>query len=245
MEIIAHRGASADAPENTLPAVHLAWQHNADAVEVDVHITRDHHTVVIHDPTTARTAETNRSVAHSSLAELRRLDVGKWKGPQWTGTLIPTLAEVVSTIPEGKRLVIELKFPSHHTSPFIDLCKTFPPEKLLLIGFSLEIMRLMRNALPGCETGLIVDFTPHPGTGQWHPPLEDRIKQATAARLGSLDLDAKGPINRDLVQRIHNAGLRCYVWTVDSIARAQQLVQAGVDGITTNTPTEMIQALRP
>src|SRR5688572_9852909 len=108
-EIIAHRGASFDAPENTLAAVHLAWKQNADAVEVDVQFSKDGHIVVIHDDNTGKTAGVRRKVSAQALAELKSLDVGAWKHMKWAGERIPTLAEVFAVIPTGKRLFVEFK----------------------------------------------------------------------------------------------------------------------------------------
>src|SRR5438034_6344625 len=109
MKIIAHRGASHDAPENTLAAVHLAWQQNADAVEIDVHLSKDGKLVVIHDATTKRTCGVSHKVRELTLAELKSLDAGKWKGRQWVGETIPTLDEVLDIVPKGRGLVIEMK----------------------------------------------------------------------------------------------------------------------------------------
>src|SRR5689334_25434220 len=80
VEIVAHRGASFDAPENTVAAIELAWKQSADASEFDVYLTKDGKLVVIHDATTKRTANADVRVADSTLAELRKLDAGKWKG---------------------------------------------------------------------------------------------------------------------------------------------------------------------
>src|SRR5580704_14008797 len=88
---VAHRGASFDAPENTLAAVNLAWRQRADAVEIDVHLSRDGQLVVIHDYNTRRTTGVNRLVARQTLAELRALDAGRWKGLEWLDETIPTL----------------------------------------------------------------------------------------------------------------------------------------------------------
>src|SRR5438552_3255312 len=82
-ELIAHRGASHDAPENTLAAIQLAWRQNADAVEVDVQLSKDRHLVVIHDATTSKTAGVRKKVAAQMLAELQSLDVGRWKHRKW------------------------------------------------------------------------------------------------------------------------------------------------------------------
>src|SRR5580700_364858 len=83
VEFIAHRGASRDAPENTVAAVKLAWFQNADAVEVDVQLTQDGKLLVFHDANTKRIAGTNKRIDHHTLAELQLLDAGKWKGKHW------------------------------------------------------------------------------------------------------------------------------------------------------------------
>ncbi|MEM7392442.1 MAG: glycerophosphodiester phosphodiesterase family protein [Verrucomicrobiota bacterium] len=92
--VVAHRGASKDAPENTLPAFNLAWEQGADAIEGDFHLTADDKIVCIHDRDTEEVASVKKIVRQSTLAELKRLDVGSWKGKQWADTRIPTLAEV-------------------------------------------------------------------------------------------------------------------------------------------------------
>src|SRR5689334_354029 len=107
--VVAHRGASHEAPENTLAAFRLAWEQGADAIEGDFYLTRDREIVCIHDDNTKRTSGEDLSVAASTLAQLRRLDVGRWKDPKWKGERIPTLTEVLATIPAGKRIFIEIK----------------------------------------------------------------------------------------------------------------------------------------
>ena len=77
--IIAHRGSSYDAPENTLPAVNLAWSQNSDAVEVDVHLTKDNYLVVIHDNDTERTGGIKKRIRETNLIDLQNIDVGNWK----------------------------------------------------------------------------------------------------------------------------------------------------------------------
>ncbi len=106
---MAHRGASYDAPENTMASVELAWQQNADAVEVDVHLTKDKNIVVIHDRKAKRTGGLNKKIEKLTLEELRTLDFGSWKGAEWSGERIPLLSEVIETVPEGKKLFVEVK----------------------------------------------------------------------------------------------------------------------------------------
>src|SRR5438477_1876233 len=94
VEIVAHRGESADAPENTLAAFRLAWERHDDAIELDVHLTADGQLIVCHDPDTRRTTGVKKVIKETPLAELRELDAGRWKGPQWAGEKLPTLDEV-------------------------------------------------------------------------------------------------------------------------------------------------------
>ena len=116
VEIIAHRGASHDAPENTLESVRLGWEQGADAVEVDVYLSKDGHIVVHHDDTTKKLAGVDRKVVAQTLAELQRLDVGAWKGAKWKGVRIPRLDDVLASIPEGRRMSVSY---THLTLPTI------------------------------------------------------------------------------------------------------------------------------
>ena len=109
LKIIAHRGASFDAPENTLASVHLAWEQNIDYVEVDVRLTKDNILVVFHDETTIRFNQIDKSINEYSFEELLAIDVGIFKGEQWRNESIPTLEEVLKTIPANGTLVVELK----------------------------------------------------------------------------------------------------------------------------------------
>jgi glycerophosphoryl diester phosphodiesterase len=234
MEIIAHRGASYDAPENTLAAVQLAWQQQADAVEVDVQLSKDGKLVVIHDDNTKRSGGFARKVRAQTLDDLRRLDVGRWMGRRWTGERIPTLEAVLATVPEGKRLFIEFKCGPEAIPEFKRTAKDVAP--LVAIGFAGETMRKLKAEMPGLEVCWIGKLRRHWRTGRPSPPAEQLI--ATAQKLGvdGLDLDARSPLNYALVDQLKAAGLKVYVWTVDSPAKARQLVVAGVDGITTNRP---------
>ena len=109
MEIVAHRGASFDAPENTVAAIKLAWEQKADAAEFDVFLSKDGKIVVMHDPNTKRIGGVDRKVVDQTLAELRKLDVGRWKDARFAGERMPTLEEMLATVPAGKRVFIEVK----------------------------------------------------------------------------------------------------------------------------------------
>ncbi len=237
MLIIAHRGASFDAPENTLAAVRLAWQQQADAVEVDAHLSRDGKLVVIHDDNTRKTTGVNRKVANQTLAELRALDAGSWKGPAWLGEKIPTLDEVLATVPRRKHLFIEIKARAN-AAP--ELAKAFTqsqcrPEQMVLIGFSFATMKALKRVFPQVEVCWITVLKRHRLTRRWPDP-QKLIQKVKAVGLDGLDLNANAGVTRSLVKKIHSAGLKLYVWTVDSPALAKKMAHAGVDGITTNRP---------
>jgi glycerophosphoryl diester phosphodiesterase len=237
MDIIAHRGASFDAPENTLAAIHLAWKQQADAVEIDVQFSKDGHIVVIHDDDTRKTAGVQKKVATQSLSELRALDVGRWKNPKWSGERIATLAEAFAAIPEGKRLFVEIKCGPECIPKFVEDFKASgrKPGQIVPIGFSLDTMRRLKQALPELVVCWVAEFK-RAWNGAWTPTAETLITQAKEAGLDGLDLSGKGPVDPAFARKVHAAGLKLYIWTVDAPLRAKQLREAGVDGITTNKP---------
>jgi glycerophosphoryl diester phosphodiesterase len=235
-EIIAHRGASFDAPENTLASIELGWQQNADAVEIDVQFSKDGHIVVIHDDNTRKTAGVRKKVSAQTLAELKALDVGRWKHPKWAGERILTLGEAFATIPDGKRLFVEIKCGAECIPKFVQDFNASGRKagQVVPIGFSLETMRQLKQALPDLEVCWIAAF--RRTLRGWSPKAEKLIERATEAGLDGLDVGGKGPVNAEFVRKVHHAGLTLYIWTVDSVSKAERLIAAGVDGITTNKP---------
>ena len=232
MEIIAHRGASHDAPENTLAAVRLAWEQGADAVEVDVHLSADGHAMVIHDSNTKRTAGRNRAVSRQTLAELRALDVRGWKGER-----IPTLAEVLATVPVRKRLFIEIKARASMVAALEPVLTRGPcqPRQLILIGFSLPRMFELKRAFPRIEVCWLTKLRPG-ASSRRSSDTERLIQKIQRGGLDGVDACANEAITTGVAATIHRAGLKLYVWTVDDPAQASALTRAGVDGITTNRP---------
>src|SRR4051812_564859 len=140
IEIIGHRGASYDAPENTVASFKLGWEQQADADELDIYLSKDGQVVVMHDASTKRTAGLDRKIVDQTLEELKTLDAGSWKGPQWKGEKIPTLAEALATMPEGKRFFIEIKTGPEILPALEKVLKESgkKPEQLVIIGFGYE-----------------------------------------------------------------------------------------------------------
>ncbi|MFM1769278.1 MAG: Glycerophosphoryl diester phosphodiesterase [Verrucomicrobiota bacterium] len=235
--IIAHRGASHDAPENTLASVRLGWAQGADAVEVDIQQTGDGHLVVIHDDTTRRTTGRKGKVSDLTLAELRTLEAGAWKHARWAGEPIPTLAEVLDMVPSGRRLFVEIKCGMESVPEFVSTVRRSGRKagEVVPIGFDLETMRRVKEALPRHEVCWVQGFR-RTWRGGWSPTAERLIERARGAGLDGLDLGVRGPVNAEFVGKVHAAGLRLYLWTVDAPGRARALAAAGVDGLTTNRP---------
>lgn len=245
VEIIAHRGASHDAPENTLAAFRLGWQQGADANELDIWLSKDGRIVVIHDNNTRRTAGVDKKVADQPLAGLRTLDAGKWKGAAWAGEKIPTLAEALATIPAGRRMFIEIKCGPEVLPALARVIKASgkPPGQLTLIAFSHRVAKASKVKFPKMEVLWLYDWKKDKDTGLIFDH-DELIAKAQDARVDGLDLSFKGPIDAAFVQRVKAAGLKVYVWTVDDFEIAKRLVAAGVDGITTNRPQWLRDQLR-
>lgn len=245
-DIIAHRGASYDAPENTLSSIRLGWQQNADAVEIDIFLTKDGKIVLQHDPNTKRTTGVDKKIVDQTLEEIQQLDAGRWKDAKFAGEKIPTLDEVIETIPSGKRLVIEVKCgPEVIPALKESLARSKKPSKsFILIGFSHATMVELKKALPEIEEYWLSSFVTDEKTGVMHPTVDELIREAKVAGVEGINLSYKGPIDAAFVKQVKDAGLKCLVWTVDSPEVARRLVAAGVDGITTNRPAWLREQLQ-
>lgn len=235
LEIIAHRGASQDAPENTRAALRLAFQQGADASECDVHLTSDGRLVVIHDADTERTAGIKHIVARTAFDELRQLDVGRWKDPRFAGERIPTLAELLADMPAGKRLFIEVKCgPEALPELFRTLdASKLPTQDLPIITFHTPVLQALKRQRPRHPAYWVVNLEPKNGP---RPQVADLIRQALASKADGLDLSASAHLTPQDAQAITQAGLKFYVWTVNDLPTAQRMVELGVDGITTDRP---------
>ena len=245
LTIIAHRGASADAPENTLPAFAMAWEQQADGIELDVHLTADGRLVVIHDHDTLRVTGIKRPVVEATLTELQALDAGRWKGEAWRGTKLAELGQVLAVQPADKRIVIELKGKPDLVPAVCEALQQarLPPAQVEVISFDVETMAAAARALPEHRCYLLA--------GSWRaaegrraldlPGLQQTV---STARLAGLDLEYRTVLeNPDCVAAIRAAGLALYVWTVDDVEAARRLVALGVDGITTNRPAAIRDGL--
>ena len=252
LELVAHRGASATAPENTLAAIELAWCQGADAVEADFRLTRDGHVVALHDHSLLRMAGIDLRVAESTLAELQRHTLRQppdspliestesgSSAPQFKTTVerIPTLAELLKTVSQGKRFYVEIKCGAEIAEALTRTIRAAPvaEEQVVLICFSATVLAELRRSLPRCPTYLVVEFLHDPQSGEWHPDVLESLAEAERLGLTGLDLMA-ARVDAELVGRARKAGLDVCVWTVDAPGEARRLIELGVRRITTNRP---------
>ncbi|MDC0936880.1 glycerophosphodiester phosphodiesterase [Pirellulales bacterium] len=245
--IVAHRGASADAPENTLSAFRLAWEQGADAIEGDFHLTADGQVACIHDKTTERTAGDSLQVSESSLDELRKLDAGSWKDARFAGQRIPTLAEVLDTVPTGKIMLIEIKSGPEILPAVKRILEQtdVPWANLRIISFERDVVERAKQMLPKIESYWLVDFKWDKKLKHWYPSLEHVIGVGSQIGADGLDVRANQPVLTDKFTRLcDQAGFSKHAYTVDEPAVALQLQELGFDSITTNRPGFLRQALR-
>lgn len=237
--VIAHRGASSDAPENTLAAFRLAWEQKADAVEMDLRPTRDGHIAVLHDGNLLRVSGVAAEVAAMDSAEIKSLDVGSWKGERWRGERVPLLSEALAAVPGAGDVFLELKGGSEML-PELKRCVVgsgLYPSRVWIIAFDRMLLVESKRLLPEAGHAWVVDQKPLRS-------FDGLIEESLSRGLDALDLKTSWPLDQERVAAAHRAGLKVYVWTVDNIGMARQLAAAGVDGITTNTPGLLRQALK-
>jgi glycerophosphoryl diester phosphodiesterase len=237
VEIIAHRGASADAPENTLSAMKLAWEQGADAIELDLWLSKDGRLIVFHDANTKRFEKEPRKISELTYAEAQAIDVGAWKGARFRGEKMPSLESILATIPKGRRAVLEIKCGPEIAPEFARVLKTSgrASNELAVISFNFAALDASKRALPGIEHHFLSSYK-KPTDVAPGSDLMALIEKSKAAGFDGLDLHFDWPIDKDFVAQVKAAGLKLLVWTVDDAAVAKRLANAGVDGITTNKP---------
>jgi glycerophosphoryl diester phosphodiesterase len=245
LEIVGHRGASGDAPENTLAAVNLGWMQQADAVEIDVRLTGDGRIVAFHDASTLRISGEDHEVARTAWSELCRLDAGRWKGECWAGERIPLLEEVLSTVPPGKRLYVEIKCGTEIVPEMLRILEApLAGERIVLISFGLEVLTELKRRCPEVLALQVVKLAKSPqNANEATPGLEERLEPARNAGLNGFDIGATLLLEPAVAQRLLAEGFQLCTWTVNDANEARRLQSMGVGAVTTDYPGRLRQEL--
>ncbi|MEU4833463.1 glycerophosphodiester phosphodiesterase family protein [Streptosporangium sp. NPDC023615] len=238
---VAHRGASAYAPENTMAAFELAYEQGAGMIELDVQETRDHRLVLMHDTTLTRTTDAERvfpgrapwRVGDLTLAEIRMLEAGSWFGADHEGEPVPTLGEVLRAMGGGRiGLLLEIKAPRLYPgieARVADELRRHPswlvPGRLAVQSFDWNSMRVFHRAMPRVAIGLL-------GT----PAVAEL---PGLARFADQINPPYGDVTPEYVGRVHRHGMKVLTWTVDDPAVMRRMVSYRVDGVITNRPDLM------
>jgi len=230
VELIAHRGASFDAPENTVAAFKLAWKQHADGAECDLYLTSDRQIIACHDKSAKRTAGIDQLIAKSTFQELRALDVGKWKGPAFVGEKMPTLEELLETIPRGKKIYLEVKCGPEIVPQLIRRLHASgkPVEETPVICFQADVIAAVKQQKPELPAYYLADPK--------KVAVSELIAKAHAIHADGVDLKSCPELTPEYAHQVLAAGLRLDVWTVDDVTELDRLIQMGVNGVTTNRP---------
>lgn len=261
MRIIAHRGASAEAPENTLAAFRRAIALGVEMIELDVRLTRDRVPVVIHDETLSRTAGGEGRVAEIGFAELRRHSAGAWFDPRFADERIPRLAEVFDLTRNGTAVNVEIKGDAGRSQvPGEERADSGAAEtaraalavvreagalgRTLFSCFDPGPIEALRMEGVDVRLALLTGPSSLPALYAFGSPAAARAVLERMARWDDLAPEAacvhRTLVSAALVEDLHARGWAAYVYTVDEEAAAERLDAMGVDGIFTNDPARLL-----
>ncbi|PXF60072.1 MAG: glycerophosphodiester phosphodiesterase [Deltaproteobacteria bacterium] len=224
MMIIGHRGAAALEPENTLLSIERAMDIGVDAVEIDVHLSKDKELVVIHDATVDRTTNGTGLVSGYTVQEIKRLDAGKEEA-------IPTLQEVIDFIDRRVMLVIELKEEGTER-PVVDLMiRNNLFDKACVVSFWHRLVKTVKEMDSRIKTGVLLVGS----------PVDACI--ATQASADALVMKYSF-VDQEFVKTAHKKGIKVFIWNIDDQDLIEPYVDMGVDAIGTNDPRVLVKYFR-
>ncbi len=235
MWVVAHRGASGHAPENTLAAFRRAVELGAKFIETDLQLSHDSRLVAIHDDTLDRTTNGRGPVHALTLAALRELDAGSWFGPQFAGEKIPTLDEVLRFSQEHDVVFyLEIKTPGAwgiEHALVAALREAQEAARAVVLSFEPARLAAVRHLEPTLMTGYLFSWS-----------SADVVKRAL--EVGARQLAPRGDlVTAELVAEARRADLQVVTWTVNEPAHMRALAAAGVDGIMTDYPDRLVAVL--
>tara|TARA_B100000029_G_scaffold183735_1_gene181293 strand:+ start:1102 stop:1830 length:729 start_codon:yes stop_codon:yes gene_type:complete len=228
---IAHRGFSAIAPENTMVAFQKALELNVDCVELDVHGTIDKKVVAIHDQTLNRTTNQTGFVNQQTLNRVRQADAGRWFHDKFTGEKIPPLTEALDLICPSAMAVVEVKDAAITDQVVKDIHRTNTSERVVVIAFDPMVLKQVRQLDSTLSTGFLL------GGDKGHVNdvelAAQLVQQVLVMGVPLLNLSEK-LITSLLTNEIKKRGVTLWTWTIDDLERMKEVVDSGVQGITSN-----------
>jgi glycerophosphoryl diester phosphodiesterase len=229
VSITAHRGASREAPENSLSALRRAIEHKADYAEIDVHVTADGIPIVVHDEDFQRLAGDARRPGEMTLDEVRRIDIGSRFDRAFAGERVATLAEAIETVRDKLKLNIELKPTKTDRDQLARAVAEVIREKrfendCFVTSLDRQAVEIAKQRNPRLRTGAIVSAA---------------VGDVTRLKVDVLSVRT-GLITDALLERAHRAGREVHAWTIDDPAVIGRLIDRGVDGIITNDPAAAV-----
>ena len=245
--IVAHRGASHDAPENTLAAFKLAWKQGADGIEGDFFLSQDGQLVCIHDKDTKRFTGKALVINDTPLATLRQLDVGSWKDKKFAGEKIPTIAEVFATIPAGKKIFIELKEGAHIVTPLKSaIAKSgLKKDQMVIISFQADAIAEAKRQLPQIRAHWLHSYKKDKKTGKYKNDFEQivrTLKETKADGLGTKGLPEV--VTAQFLTALRKSGMQEFsVWTINDAPAANYFRALNAVAITTDRPGYLRKSL--
>lgn len=238
VKIIGHRGASDDAPENTISSIKEAFAQGADGVEVDVRLTKDKKIICIHDKNTLRTTGLSLEVKKSDYRELKNLDAGSWKGTVWRDELIPSLEEVLKEVPLNKEIFIEVKTGLEIIDPLISLVLSskITQRNISIISFNDQVIKEIKLCLPDTTCNLLTAFDPSYN----EKDLPQLLRKIGADGVG---VQNHPKLKKDFIDKIRNINKDVHVWTVNEGDEAKKYSSLEISSITTNKPRHIKNCL--
>ena len=233
---IAHRGFSAIAPENTMVAFQKALELNVDCVELDVHGTIDKKVVAIHDQTLNRTTNQTGFVNQQTLNRVRQADAGRWFDDKFTGEKIPTLTEALDLICPSAMAVVEVKDAAITDQVVKDIHRTNTSERVVVIAFDPIVLKQVRQLDSTLSTGFLLG-----GDSEHVDDVElaaQLVHRVLVMGVPLLNLSEK-LITSLLAHEIKKRGVTLWTWTIDDLERMKEVVDSGVQGITSNQPQRL------
>jgi glycerophosphoryl diester phosphodiesterase len=236
--IIGHRGASHDAPENTIAAFKLANEQGADGFEGDYYLGAGGHIVCLHDADTERVSGKKLVATKAPFKELRALDVGSWKDPKWNGERMPTFEECLAVVPAGKKFFVELKSGPEVVGPIKKVLEksSVSPDQIVFISFKADAVAECKKQMPHIKALWLCGFKKKKDKD---PPTVEEVA-ATLKRINADGLDAEAVpdyLDAAFLKRLSDLGCKEFsVWTVDDPKVAKFYADLGAWSITTNRP---------